>query len=200
MVKKQTKVDASGTDTSAHPPEEDVIKKTTEDSDKEMTDLTIKLQEKEKEAAENYDKYLRAVAELENYRKRAQREKADSIKYGNENLIRDILPHIDSLERALEHADASENFEAFKEGLKLVREQLLGCLEKHGVEKIDACGKEFDPNVHEAMLQVENDAHEHNRVVDELETGYLLHGRLLRPAKVSINKRTKQGEPDKKEQ
>lgn len=97
------------------------------------------------------------------------------------------------------HADSSENFEAFKKGLKLVKEQLLGCLEKHGVEKIDACGKEFDPNVHEAMLQVESEAHENNKVVDELETGYLLHGRLLRPAKVSVNKRAKHEKQDERE-
>lgn len=192
MVKKQTK---DSMDHIAHP-EENVFSEKPEDTEKKIADLTIKLQEKEKEAEANYDKYVRAVAELENYRKRAQREKTDSIKYGNENLLRDILPHIDSLERALEHAGTSENFEAFKEGLKLVREQFLGCLEKHGVEKIDACGKEFDPNVHEAMLQVENEAHEHNKVVDELETGYLLHGRLLRPAKVSVNKREKRENPD----
>jgi molecular chaperone GrpE len=194
MVKKQTK---EPKDHIAHP-EDKSSQETAEDIEKKMTDLTTKLQEKEKEAAENYDKYVRSVAELDNYRKRAAKEKVDSLKYGQENLIRDILPHVDSLERALEHADTSENFEAFKKGLKLVKEQLLGCLEKHGVERIDACGKDFDPNVHEAMLQVENETHEHNKVVDELETGYLLHGRLLRPAKVTVNKRIKHEKQDEK--
>lgn len=192
MVKKQTKEPKDHVTLS----DAETFQEKAENIEKKMTDLMTKLQEKEKEATDNYDKYVRAVADLDNYRKRAVREKADSIKYGNETLIRDILPHLDSLERALEHAHASENFEAFKKGLKLVKEQLLGCLVKHGVEKIEACGRDFDPNVHEAMLQVESGAHEHNQVVDELETGYLLNGRLLRPAKVSVNKRTQREKQD----
>ena len=95
----------------------------------------VKLQEAEKKAAENYDKYVRAVAELDNYKKRAVREKADAIQYGNENLLRDILPLVDNMDRALEHACNSDDFEAFKKGLKMLQEQLLGCLQKHGVER-----------------------------------------------------------------
>ncbi len=153
-----------------------------------------KLEEAEKKAAENYDKYLRAVAELDNYRKRAVREKADAIKYGNENLLRDILPLVDNMDRALEHAANSTDFEAFKEGLRMLREQFLGCLQKHGVEPISTVGKPFDPNVHEAMLQVDSDQHEASQVVGEFERGYLLSGRLLRPAKVSVCKRSGKGD------
>ena len=138
---------------------------------------------------------MRAVAELDNYRKRAVREKADAIKYGNENLLRDILPLVDGMDRALEHACNSDDFEAFKKGLKMLHEQLLCCLKKHGVEMIDTAGKDFDPNVHEAMMQVESDEHEDSQVVSEFERGYLLNGRLLRPAKVSVCKR-----PDKENQ
>lgn len=148
--------------------------------------LTAKLQEKEKEAAENYDKYVRAVAELENYRKRVARERADSLKYGQENLIRDILPLVDSLDRAMEHACNSNDFGAFKEGLQLIQNQLSGCLGKQGVASIEAVGRHFDPNVHEAVLQVESPEHGHNQVVQEFEKGYLLNGRLLRPSKVSV--------------
>ena len=151
-------------------------------------DLVGKFEEAEKKAAENYDKYLRAVAELDNYRKRAVREKADAIKYGNENLLRDILPLVDNVDRALEHAGSSDDFEAFKKGLKMLHEQLLCCLKKYGVEMIDTAGKDFDPNVHEAMLQVESDEHEASKVVSEFERGYLLNGRLLRPAKVCVCK------------
>ena len=147
-----------------------------------------KIEEAEKKAAENYDKYLRAVAELDNYRKRAIRDKADAIKYGNENLLRDILPLVDSVDRALEHADTSDDFEAFKKGLKILHEQLLCCLKKYGVEVIATAGKDFDPNVHEAMLQVVSDEHETGKVVNEFERGYLLNGRLLRPAKVCVCK------------
>jgi len=154
--------------------------------------LMGKLEEAEKRAAENYDKYVRAAAELDNYRKRAVREKADAIKYGNESLLRDILPLVDNVDRALEHAGTSDDFEAFKKGLKMLHEQLLCCLKKHGVEVIDAAGKEFDPNVHEAMLQVASDEHETGKVVNEFERGYLLNGRLLRPAKVCVCKRPEQ--------
>ena len=151
-------------------------------------DLVGKLAEAEKKAAENYDKYVRAVAEFDNYRKRAVREKADAIKYGNENLLRDILPLVDNVDRALEHAGSSDDFEAFKRGLKMLHEQLLCCLKKYGVEVIDATGKNFDPNVHEAMLQVVSDEHETGKVVNEFERGYLFNGRLLRPAKVCVCK------------
>ena len=152
-------------------------------------DLMLKLQEAEKKAAEYYDKYVRAVADLDNYRKRAVREKADAIQYGNENLLRDMLPLVDNVDRALEHADTSDDFEAFKKGLKMLHEQLLCCIKKYGVEVIDTAGKDFDPHVHEAMLQVVSDEHEGGKVVNEFERGYLLNGRLLRPAKVCVCKR-----------
>ncbi|MFH1080958.1 MAG: nucleotide exchange factor GrpE [Pseudomonadota bacterium] len=157
------------------------------DDDKMIIEtLTQQLQDKEKEAAESYDKYVRAVAELENYKKRAARDRTDSLKFGQENLIKDILPLMDSLDRAMEHACKSNDFEAFKEGLHLLQNQLSGCLGKQGVEQIEATGRDFDPNVHEAVLQVESPDHRHNQVVQEFEKGYLLNGRLLRPSKVSV--------------
>ncbi len=151
-------------------------------------DLQVKLEDAEKRAAENYDKYIRTVAELDNYRKRAAREKADAIQYGNENLLRDILPLVDGMDRALEHASSSEDFEAFRKGLKMLQEQLLCCLQKHGVEMIDTAGKDFDPHVHEAMMQMASAGHQDSQVVSEFERGYLLNGRLLRPAKVCVCK------------
>jgi molecular chaperone GrpE len=167
---------------------QDILTGLQDAGDSEMTveALTQQLEVKEKEASENQDKYLRAVAELENYKKRAARDRADSLKYGQENLIKDILPLVDNLDRAMVHACKSNDFEAFKEGLRLVQNQLNGCLEKQGVERIEAAGRDFDPNVHEAMLQVESPDHVHNQVVEEFEKGYLLNGRLLRPSKVSV--------------
>jgi molecular chaperone GrpE len=157
-------------------------------------ELLVKLLEAEKKAAEHYDKYVRALAEFDNYKKRAVRDKADAIQYGNETLLRDVLPLVDSVDRALEHACNSDDFEAFKKGLQMLREQLLGCLQKHGVEQIAAVGKEFDPHVHEAMLQVESEEHKESDVVGEFERGYLLNGRLLRPAKVSVCRRLKKAD------
>jgi molecular chaperone GrpE len=152
-------------------------------------DPDLKLQEKVKEAAENYDRYLRAVAELDNYKKRAVKEKADAIKYGNETLIRDLLPLVDNIDRALKHAETSCDFDAFKKGLAMLQAQLICSLEKHGVEAIDCASKAFDPYYHEALMQVPSKDHETNQIVDELEKGYLLNGRLLRPSKVSVCKR-----------
>jgi molecular chaperone GrpE len=157
-----------------------------EDIDKEVSAQNAEL--KEKESTANYDKYLRAVADLDNYKKRAIKEKADIIKYGKEEVIKDILPFVDSLDRALEHADSSD-VQAFKEGIKLIQEQLLSCLKKHGVEKIDSIGLDFDPNFHEAMMQVESEEHPENKVVNEVQKGYLLNGRLLRPSKVCVCKK-----------
>ena len=157
----------------------------------EISALKEELAAREKEARENHDRYLRAAAELDNYRKRAARDREDSIKYGNEKLIKDILPILDSLDRALEQASelsARNNFEAFHQGLELIHTQILGCLERHGVAKIAARGEEFDPEKHQALMQVETPGMESNRVVDEYESGYTLHGRLLRPSKVSVSK------------
>jgi molecular chaperone GrpE len=188
MVKKgkmdavESKKDLQGQTGKTDPPTEEM---TTAAAD----DLMGNIQEAEKKAAEHYDKYVRAVAELDNYKKRAVRDKADAIKYGNESLLRDILPLVDNVDRALEHAGTSDDFAAFKNGLKMLHEQLLCCLKKHGVEVIDTAGKDFDPNVHEAMLQVESDEHEASKVVSEFERGYLLNGRLLRPSKVCVCKR-----------
>ena len=154
-------------------------------------DPLMNLEEKGKEAAENYDKFLRVAAEFDNYKKRVARQRTDFIKFGNEVLVKDILPIVDSLDRALEHSGNLEDFEAFISGFKLIQEQLIGCLEKHGVEMVQSIGEDFDPNIHEAVLQVESEELGGNKVVEEFEKGYLLNGRLLRPAKVSVSKSVK---------
>lgn len=159
------------------------------DRDSGCNDLAAKLSEKEKEAAANYDKYVRAVAELDNYKKRAVKEKNEILKYGKEEVVKDILPFLDSLDRALEHAEASNDIQAFKEGLKLIQDQLFSCLKKHGVEAIECAGTAFDPNFHEAMMQMESADHEENEVINEFQRGYLLNGRLLRPSKVCVCKK-----------
>jgi molecular chaperone GrpE len=181
-------------------PEATSENKPAEQSSPAMTsaeELRARLEAKEKEAAENYDRYMRAMADLDNYKKRAARDKEETIKYGNEKLIKDILPILDSLDRALhQSSDLSvrNNFEAFQQGLELIHSQILGCLERHGVVKIPAKGEEFDPEKHQALLQVETPEMESNRVVDEYESGYTLHGRLLRPTKVSVSKNVPSGD------
>ena len=156
------------------------------DHNKEIEELRKQLEEKEKEAAANHDKYLRSVAEMDNYKKRAAKEKADIIKYGKEELVKDILPFMDSLDRALEHDTG--DIQAFKDGVALIQDQILCCLKKHGVEKIETAGAYFDPNFHEALMQVKSDQHKDNKIVSEMQKGYLLNGRLIRPSRVCVCK------------
>jgi molecular chaperone GrpE len=156
----------------------------------ELSELKEALATKEKESKDNYERYLRALAELDNYKKRAARDKADIIKYGKEDLIKDIVPFLDSLDRALAHTDAGDA-QTFKDGIVLIQDQLLCCLKKHGVERIESVGSDFDPNFHEALMQMESADHQDNQVVSEMEKGYLLNGRLIRPSRVCVCKKSK---------
>ena len=160
-----------------------------EAADTETENLKEALEAKEKEAKENYERYLRTVAELDNYKKRAARDKADILKYGKEDLVKDILPFLDSLDRALTHTD-SNDAQAFKSGIALIQDQLLCCLKKHGVERIESDGMNFDPNFHEALIQMDSADHQNNQIVSEMEKGYLLNGRLIRPSRVCVCKKT----------
>ena len=156
--------------------------------DKEIEELKKKLEEKEKEAKENYDRLLRTAADFENYKKRAAREKEDWTKFANEDLVRAILPFIDNLERAVNHAQKIADTGVLVEGVQLTLQQLLQALNKFGLSSFKSVGKPFDPAMHEAMLVVETDKHEPNQVVEEFQKGYLLNDRLLRPATVSVSK------------
>ena len=156
--------------------------------DKEIQELKKKLEEKEKEAKENYDRLLRTAADFENYKKRAAREKEDWTKFANKDFIKAILPFIDNLERAVNHAQKVADTGVLIEGVRLTIQQLLQNLNQFGLFSFESVGKPFDPAVHEAMLVVETDKHEPNQVVEEFRKGYLLNGRLLRPATVSVSK------------
>ncbi len=141
------------------------------------------------QVARNWDLYLRAQADLENYRKRAQREREDLARFANENLLREILPVADNLHRALEHARQEGGGNGgLLQGVELTLTQLAKTLEKFGVVAIAARGAAFDPAWHEAMGQVETAEHPPNTVVQELQPGYKLNERLLRPALVMVAK------------
>jgi len=163
-------------------------KKKKEDKDHEIEELKKKLEEKEKEAKENYDRFLRMAADLENYKKRAAREKEDWMKFSNEDLMKSILPFIDNLERAVNHAEKVVDTGVLTEGIKLTLQQIYQTLNRFGLVPFDSVGKPFDPSRHEAMLVVETDQHEPDQVVEEFQKGYLLNERLLRPATVSVSK------------
>jgi molecular chaperone GrpE len=153
-----------------------------------VEDLKKRLEDQKHLAQDNYEKFLRAYADLENYKKRVERERADTLKYGNEELMRDLLPFMDNLERAIEHASSeiNNNPRALIEGVQLTLKDLRTALEKHGLKAIESVGKPFDPSLHEAMMQVESEAHDPQIVVEEFQKGYLIRDRLLRPARVSV--------------
>ena len=150
------------------------------------------LAKKEAEVAANWDKYLRERADLENYRRRVQKEKEDLMKYGNECLLTEILPVLDNMERALDHA-SEESLSAIIEGVNLTRSMLLSVLKKFGVEPIETKGATFDSAFHQAMCQVESNDVAPNCVIEEYQKGYLLNDRLLRPAMVSVAASAKNG-------
>lgn len=157
----------------------------------ELESLRGELAAKELEAKNNYDRFLRQMAELENLKRRHAREREELSRFANEALIKDLLPIVDNLERAVAHASGGGNGKPIVEGVEMVLKGLLDVLGKHGVAQISAIGQVFDPAKHEAIAQIESDAHEPNSVVEELHKGYSLHDRLLRPALVSVAKRLK---------
>lgn len=154
----------------------------------ELASLRQQLAAKEQEAKTNYDRYVRQVAEAENFKKRNARERDDAIRFANEALLKDILPVLDNLERAIAHAAGSENGKSLVDGVEMVLKGFLDVLGKFGVSQISAVGQPFDPSKHEAMAQVVSDAHEPNTVVDELHKGYMFRDRLLRASLVSVAK------------
>jgi len=140
------------------------------------------------EVAQLHDKWLRAVAELDNYRKRVQKERNDFYLYGNETFARELLPVLDNLERAIEHARESGIDHSILEGVDLIQRQFLSVLEKSGVVPISSLGKEFDPGVHEAVMEEESEDRPPRTIIKEVEKGYMLRNRLLRPSKVVLAK------------
>ncbi|ABB33738.1 GrpE protein [Geobacter metallireducens RCH3] len=153
-----------------------------------VKELEEALAAKEAEAAANWDKFVRERADLENYRKRTQKEKEELLKYGNESLIVEILPVVDNMERALDHSD-DDSASAVIEGVRMTLNMLLSTLKKFGVTVVEAeKGTPFDPAVHQAMCQVENTDVPANSVVEIFQKGYLLNERLIRPAMVSVSK------------
>ena len=152
----------------------------------EVEGLRAELEVARGEARRNYDQMLREAAETENYKKRVSREKQDAIRYANEALVRDLLPVIDDLERAVQHGEGDAG--SLRDGIELVLKGCLEALQKHGVTRVTAKGQPFDPEKHEAYAHIETDEYEANMVMDEVRHGYYLADRLLRASLVSVAK------------
>src|SRR3989338_4035578 len=154
----------------------------------EIKRLNLCLEQKTKEAEVTFDKFLRACADLENYKKRAEKEKGELINFSNERFIKEVLPVVDNLERAIDHIEDESDHSAIKDGIKLVLDSLLAVLNKFGIEVASAVGEKFDPKKHEAVSQEESCEYEPGTVIKEFHKCYYLNGRLLRPAMVVIVK------------
>ncbi len=155
-------------------------------------ELLKKIQELQEESKKNFDLYLRSQADIENIKKRNKKDKEDWIKYSNETLIKEMLPVIDNLEKAISHSQNENSFDSLKEGVKLTLKGFIDSLAKSGLEEVKAQGEPFDPSYHQAVSQQADNSVEVGIILEELQKGYTLNERLIRPAMVVISK----GKPD----
>lgn len=165
----------------------------TDQTEAEESEATVReceelLSEKEDEVKRLQDRILRVAAEMENTRKRLEREKSDGISFANESLMRELLSVLDNLERAIQHAENGADFKSLFEGIRMIHKGFLDALAKFGCRPFDSVGSDFDPNIHEAVMQQEADGEDENKVLQELQKGYRLNDRLLRPAMVVVSK------------
>jgi molecular chaperone GrpE len=154
-----------------------------------LAELRQELEDAQVATAQNWDLYLRERADLENFRKRAQRDKEEAIRFANDRLLKEVIPVLDNLERAVEHSSQNgTESEALLEGVNMTITMFAKVLSDFGVKPVAALGEPFDPNFHQAMGQVETDEQPVNTVVNEFQKGYLLNDRLLRPSLVMVAK------------
>jgi len=152
----------------------------------EAAELQSQLAQKTKEAEEHYDRLLRVAAEMENLKKRQEKDRAELLQFANESLIKELLPIVDNLELALEHGRQQEAPAPLLEGLELVHQGFLKVLERFGVKALNSLGEKFDPAYHYAVMEEEDPAAADSTVIKEMQKGYLMHNRLLRPAMVAV--------------
>ena len=181
-VTEEISASAEGTDEG-----DDSVEEETEVSDKEPT-VEERAADAESKYKEMHDRYLRLNAEFDNYKKRMMRETGDRLKYFNMELIKELLPSLDNLERAISHAgDDHSDLENMIEGLQMVYKGMQEAFGKFGVSEIESIGKEFDPNCHQAVGMIESQEVPENHVAEECLKGYYLHDRIIRPTMVRVS-------------
>ncbi|OPY72815.1 MAG: heat shock protein GrpE [Syntrophorhabdus sp. PtaU1.Bin058] len=182
--KRETEAKEAEHETGRH--EEHKKKKKKDDA---VEELKRALEEKEEVIKSLQEKMLYMQAEFENYKKLKIKEKEDTLKFGNEVLVKELLPVVDNLEMALDHTEKTEDYKGIYEGVRITLNAFLKVLEKAGVTRIEAAGKKFDPNLHEAFYQEEKEDMEPDTVISEFQKGYLLNNRLVRPSRVIVSKK-----------
>ena len=162
----------------------------TQEADQDIARMQQELEEARSENAAAADMMLRLAAEMDNYKKRVVKERESLIKYGSQGIVQELLPILDNFERAVESASKLRDFDSFLEGVVMIFKQMYDALERKGVSGIDAVGETFDPNIHEAVVQVASQEYPENIVVEEFQKGYMLHDRVIRPSMVAVSKGT----------
>ncbi len=158
-----------------------------EESTLETVELQHSLDAKAEECKSLNEKYLRLAAEFDNYKRLAQRDQRDQIKFGNEQILKELLPVVDNLERAIKSSKGTGAVEALTQGVELTLKQLVGALNKFGVTAVESVGQVFNPATQQAVAQVPSDTVPENHVVEEYQKGYLLQDRILRAAMVTVS-------------
>jgi len=153
--------------------------------------MEARLESVEQELKDSHDRFLRVSAEFENYKKRAAREMNDFRKFANESFVKAMLPVVDNLDRAIESSSNDDHsISSMVEGVNMTLKEILKIFEQFGVKPFESLGKTFDPALHQAVMQKETDNHPEKTILNELEKGYMMHDRLLRPAMVVVSKTT----------
>ena len=169
---------------------EDLNEKENSESLDPLKEMEKKIESLEKEAEESHDRLLRVSAEFENYKKRATREMNDFRKFANESFVKAMLPVIDNLDRAIESSNNEKHVDSsMLEGVSMTLKEILKVFEQFGVKRFDSLGNTFDPGLHQAVMQEETERHAENSIIKELQKGYMIHDRLLRPAMVIVSKK-----------
>ena len=183
---------------------EGTVQEEAQDDVEAPADLTrdeiVALKKKAEERDTYLDQLLRTKAEFMNYQKRMVKENESTSQFAVQSLILEFLPELDNFDRALKLADSTKDIKKFVEGIKLIEEQLFKVLRKYGVEPIETVGKAFDPNLHEAVMEEENNEMPHHTIIDEFQRGFLLKERVIRPSKVKVSKRTIEEDREKEEE
>lgn len=182
----ETEAHGNEEDREEHKQDEHKKKKKKDDAVEELKKL---LEEKEKDIKALQEKMLYFQAEFENFKRLKMKEKQETLKFGNEGLIKEFIPVVDNLEMALDHGSKTDDYKGVLEGVQITLNEFLKVLEKSGVTRVDAVGKTFDPNLHEAVYQEERDDMEPDTVISEFQKGYLLKERLIRPSRVILSKK-----------
>lgn len=184
--KENVEIEVKEKETDEHESEAEAVAPSVDELLCEIERLKVELEEERNRLDEEHNRYLRALADFSNYKRRHQEEYSQAMRFASQELILKLLPVMDNFRRAIEAAEQTQSFESLVEGVRLILRQLDEILEREGVKPIKSVGEQFDPSYHEAVMRVETDEYPENTIIDEFQTGYMQHDRVIRPAKVRV--------------